>query len=51
MLSCAASVPPFLNSGETHATRPVTSEVTVAFSDTRTEPVSSRVNACSVGMG
>ena len=49
--SLAAIEPPGSNFGETQTTRPTTSDTTVAFSFSTTEPVRRSVSACSVGVG
>lgn len=43
--------PPFRKFGETQATRPSTSEVIFTLPWSVTPPVTSTVNACSVGAG
>ena len=49
--SFAAIDPPFLKTGEIQATRPATSDVILALPLNDTPPVTSTVNACSVGAG
>ena len=51
MVSFAAIDPPFLKLGETHTTRPPTSEETLTFPCRVTPPVRSTLSACSVGAG
>ena len=51
-VSFASIEPPLPSFGETQATRPATSDLSLALSDRLTEPVSSTaVSACPVGVG
>ena len=50
-VSFASIEPPLLKLGETQATRPSTSDLSLALSDRLTEPVSSTVSDCPVRSG